>query len=186
MSNDLPDDFRTDTVMPELIEVISSGDIEKKVAEVALKISKDYSNGDLVLVAALKGAFIFLADLARHLTIPTQIGFIGVSSYGEGTESSGHVRVTKELDATIEGKDVIIVEDIVDTGFTLQFIVAYLRSFNPRTLKICSLIDKSERRKVDVMVDYPCFEVPEGFLVGYGLDHAEDYRNLPAVYHLKL
>jgi hypoxanthine phosphoribosyltransferase len=186
VSNDLPDDSRTDMVMSELIEILSSTEIENKVSDVALRISEDYRDGDLVLVGALKGAFIFLADLARRLTIPTQIGFVGVSSYGDATQSSGKIKITNELDTSIEGKDVIIVEDIVDTGLTLQFIVTYLQSFKPRTIKICSLIDKSERRKVDVEVDYACFEIPEGFLVGYGLDHAEYYRNLPAIYHLKL
>lgn len=177
---------RMEKVMSELIEILSSTDIEKKVTSLALTISNDYRNGDVVLVGALKGAFIFLADLARRLTIPAQIGFIGVSSYGAGTASSGNVTVTKELDADIEGKDVIVVEDIVDTGLTLQFIVRYLQTFNPGTIKICSMIDKRERRKVDVVVDYACHEVSEGFLVGYGLDHAENYRNLPAIYHLKI
>lgn len=182
----MPDDSRMDTIMPELIEVLSPADIENKLSDVALRISQDYKNGNLVLVGALKGAFMFMADLARCLTIPSQIGFVGVSSYGADTKSSGKIKVTKELDIDIEGKDVIIVEDIVDTGLTLTFIVKYLQSFNPRTIKICSLIDKRERREVDVVVDYACHEVSEGFLVGYGLDHAENYRNLPAIYHLKL
>ena len=172
--------------MSEMTEVISKADIEKKITEVAARISEDYKNRCLVLVGALKGAFIFMADLARCLDIPSQIGFIGVASYGAGTRSSGKIKVTKELDVDIEGKDVLIVEDIVDTGLTLQFIVDYLKAFNPGTLKICSLIDKRERREVDVVVDYVCHEVSEGFLVGYGLDHAEDYRNLSAIYHLKL
>ena len=173
-------------VMSELIEILSSTDIEEKIKNLAVTISNDYKKGGVVLVGALKGAFIFLADLARQLTITVQIGFIGVSSYGTGTDSSGTVAVTKELDIDIEGKDVIIVEDIVDTGLTLQFIVRYLQTFNPGTIRICSLIDKRERRKVDVEVDYSCHEVSEGFLVGYGLDHAENYRNLPAIYHLKI
>lgn len=172
--------------MPELIEILSSRDIEFKISEMASKISEDYKQGNLILVGALKGAFMFIADLARSLKIPSQIGFVGVSSYGSGTESSGKITVTKQLDIDIEGKDVLIIEDIVDTGLTLQFISNYLKSFNPRTLKICSLIDKRERREVDVVVDYACHEVSEGFLVGYGLDHDENYRNLPAIYHLKL
>lgn len=175
-----------DKVMSDLIEVLSCADIEKSVSGIALTISNNYKNKNLALVGVLKGAFIFLADLARCLTIPSQIGFVGFSSYGTGTESSGYIKITKELDIDIEGKDVILVEDIVDTGLTLQFIVGYLQSFNPETIKICSLIDKRERRKVDVVVDYACHTVSEGFLVGYGLDHAENYRNLPAIYHLKL
>jgi hypoxanthine phosphoribosyltransferase len=167
--------------MPELTEVFSSGDIERKISELALKISEDYGQGNLILVGALKGAFMFVADLARSLKIPTQIGFVGVSSYGSGTVSTGIITVTKSLDIDIEGKDVLIVEDIVDTGRTLRFIYDYLKSFRPRTLKICSLIDKRERREVDVVVDYACLEVPGGFLVGYGLDHDENYRNLPAI-----
>jgi hypoxanthine phosphoribosyltransferase len=172
--------------MSEMTEVLSKADIEKRIIEVAAKISEDYQKGNLVLVGALKGVFIFLADLARQLDIPAQIGFIGVSSYGSGTQSSGKIKVTKELDVSVEGKDVLIVEDIVDTGLTLHFIIEYLKSYNPRTVKVCSLIDKRERRKIDVVVDYVCHEVSQGFLVGYGLDHAEDYRNLPAIYHLKL
>jgi hypoxanthine phosphoribosyltransferase len=179
-------DVQMDVSMQELIEILSSRDIELKISEMASKISEDYKQGNLILVGALKGAFIFIADLARSLKIPSQIGFVGVSSYGSGTESSRKITVTKQLDIDIEGKDVLIVEDIVDTGWTLQFISNYLKSFSPRTLKICSLIDKSERREVNVVVDYACHKVSEGFLVGYGLDHNENYRNLPAIYHLKL
>jgi hypoxanthine phosphoribosyltransferase len=172
--------------MPELTEILSSKDIERKISGMASKISGDYRQGNLVLVGALKGAFMFVADLARSLEIPSQIGFVGVSSYGAGTESSGKITVTKKLDVDIKGKDVLIVEDIVDTGRTLQFIVSYLKSFNPKSIKACSLIDKKERREVDIVVDYACHEVSDGFLVGYGLDHDENYRNLPAIYHLKL
>ncbi len=172
--------------MPELIEVLSKFEIERKVFSVAQTISEEYKESDLVLIGALKGSFMFLADLARSISIPTQIGFVGVSSYGSETESSGVVKVTKKLDLKITGKEVLIVEDIVDTGLTLQFIIKYLQSFKPGTIKVCSLIDKIERRKVDVDVDYACHKIPEGFLVGYGMDYAEDYRNLPAIYHLKL
>lgn len=171
--------------MPEFIEVISADEIKKSTSDLAKKISTDYKGSDLVLIGALKGAFIFLADLARALDIPTQIGFVGVSSYGSGTETSGSVSLNRELDIPVKDKHVIIVEDIIDTGLTLKYIVNYIKSFNPRTVKVCSLIDKSERRKVDVAVDYACHRISEGFLVGYGLDHAENYRNLPAVYHLK-
>ena len=172
--------------MPELIEVLSKSEIERKVLSVAQTISDDYKGSNLVLVGALKGSFLFLADLARSISIPTQIGFVGVSSYSSGTESSGVIKVTQELDIDITDKEVLIIEDIVDTGLTLKFIIDYLQSFNPGTVKVCSLIDKSERRKIDVDVDYACHKIPEGFLVGYGMDYAEDYRNLPAIYHLKL
>ncbi len=172
-------------IMPELIEVLSATEIEQKISDIAKIISKDFQNSELVLIGALKGAFIFLADLARSLNIPSQIGFVGVSSYGSDTETSGVIKLTKELDVSIKNKDVIIVEDIVDTGLTLEFIIDYLKACGPKSVKVCTLIDKSERRMVDVKVDYACHRVPEGFLVGYGLDHAEDYRNLPAIYHLK-
>lgn len=186
VNNDTPVTLRMDSFMPELIKILSDADIERRVSAVAMAISQDYAGKEPVFVGVLKGAFIFLADLVRHLTLPNQIGFVGVSSYGSGTESSGSIHVYHELDIDIEGKDVIIVEDIVDTGLTLAFIVGYLRSFHPGTIKICSLIDKRERRKVDVVVDYACHEIADGFLVGYGLDHAEYHRNLPAIYHLKL
>ena len=172
--------------MSELIEILSKSDIERKVTSIGKIISEEYKDSNLVLIGALKGSFMFLADLARSISVPTQIGFVGVSSYGSGTESSGTIKVTKELDLDITGKAVLIVEDIVDTGLTLQFIVEYLQSYNPESIKICSLIDKNERRKVDVDVDYACHKISEGFLVGYGMDYSEDYRNLAAIYHLKL
>lgn len=172
--------------MSELIEILSKADIEEKVSALGRQISEEHKDGSLTLIGALKGSFVFLADLARAINVPVQIGFIGVSSYGSGSETSGRIQITKELDVNIENNDVLIVEDIVDTGLTLQFIIDYLQSFNPGMVKVCSLIDKSERRKVDVDVDYACYKIPEGFLVGYGLDYNEDYRNLPAIYHLKL
>lgn len=172
--------------MAELIEVFSETEIKEKVFNLAKIISKDYKNSNLVLIGVLKGSFIFLADIARMISLPSQIGFVGVSSYGSETETSGTIKITKKLDLDIENKDVLIVEDIVDTGLTLQFIIKYLQLFKPKNIKVCSLIDKSERRKVDINVDYACHKIPEGFLVGYGLDHAQNYRNLPAIYHLKL
>lgn len=172
--------------MPELKEILSRETISDMVNRMAFKISEDYRTGELVLVGTLKGAFMFVADLARSLDIPSQIGFIGISSYGSDTESSGKITVTKKLDVDIKGKDVLVVEDIVDTGYTLQFAVDYLRTFSPGTLKVCTLIDKKERRQIDVAVDYVCHEVSEGFLVGYGLDYNENYRGLASIYHLKL
>lgn len=138
------------------------------------------------MVGALKGAFIFMADLARAITVPVQIGFLGVSSYGKSAESSGTATITKELDLDVSGKDVLVVEDIVDTGLTLGFIMDYLKSKGARSVKVCAFLDKKERRAKEVRVDYACHVIPEGFLVGYGLDYAENYRNLPGIYHLEM
>ncbi|RPJ16376.1 MAG: hypoxanthine phosphoribosyltransferase [Desulfobacteraceae bacterium] len=172
--------------MRELVPVLTKGEIDKKVAEVALKISDDYKGRDLVLVGILKGAFVFMSDLMRCLTVPVQLDFVCASSYGSGTTTSGTIRLTKELGIDIKGRDVLIVEDIVDTGFTLAYLVDYLKSFSPASVKICALLDKRERRGVEIMIDYSCLVVEGGFLVGYGLDYAEDYRNLPEIFHLKL
>ncbi len=173
--------------MPELIPVLRKDSIDKMVAEVAHKISSDYKDRELVLIGVLKGAFIFLADLARHLTIPVKIDFVRVASYGSGTSSSGNIRLTKEIEIDIKNKDVLIVEDIVDTGLTLAYLIDYLNSFGPNTVKICSLLDKSERRKTEIKIDYACHVVEKGlgFIVGYGIDYNEDYRHLPDIYHLK-
>ena len=172
--------------MPELIPVLKKDDIDKIITDVAHKISYDYQDRDLVVVGILKGAFIFLADLVRRLTIPVKIDFAGISSYGSNTSSSGKIRLTKEIDTDIKGKDVLIIEDIVDTGLTLSYMVDYIKSFKPKTVKICSLIDKQERRKIKINVDYACHVVKKGFLVGYGIDYAENYRNLPEIFCLKL
>ncbi|BCS98417.1 hypoxanthine phosphoribosyltransferase [Desulfoluna limicola] len=172
--------------MSELIEVLSKEDIARSITEVAEVISHDYRDGNLALVCALKGAFIFMADLAREISVPVQLGFLGVSSYGKSSESSGKATVTKDLDLDVTGMDVLVVEDIVDTGLTLGFIMDYLKSRGARSVKVCTLLDKKERRAMDVQVDYACHVIPEGFLVGYGLDYAENYRNLPGIYHLKM
>jgi len=165
--------------------VIKEEEIKEKVKEIANKISEDYKDVDeLILIGVLKGAFIFLADLVREIKIPTKIDFIKVSSYGTSTESSGVVRI--ELDTTIDitNKDVIIVEDILDTGLTLKYIKELFLSRNPKSLKIAVLLDKIERRKVDIKADYIGFIVPDKFLVGYGLDFSEKYRYLPYVMEL--
>jgi hypoxanthine phosphoribosyltransferase len=172
--------------MRELIPVLTKDAIQKKVAEVALKISEDYKGKDLVLVGILKGAFVFMSDLMRCLSVPVKLDFVCASSYGAGTATSGSIRLTKELSADIKGKDLLIVEDIVDTGLTLAYLVDYLKSFGPATVKICAMIDKRERRRAEIKIDYSCHVVEEGFLVGYGLDYAEEFRNLPEIYHLKL
>lgn len=162
--------------------VLSQEEIARKIKELAEKIDKDYNEEPLILIGTLKGAFIFLADLVRHLKNPNvQIDFVRVKSYGMSDTSSGKVEITKEFEVSLEGKNVILVEDIVDTGITLEFLYNYIKSFNPKTLKICALIDKKERRKVEVPIDYVGFEIEKGFLVGYGLDFAEKFRHLPEI-----
>ncbi len=162
--------------------VISQEEIEQKIKELAEKIDKDYNEEPIILIGTLKGAFIFLADLVRNLKNPNvQIDFVRVKSYGMSDTSSGKVEITKEFEFSLEGKNVILVEDIVDTGITLEFLYNYIKSFNPKTLRICALIDKKERRKVEVPLDYVGFEIERGFLVGYGLDFAEKFRHLPDI-----
>jgi len=172
--------------MRELVPVLTKDDIDKKVAEVARKISDDYKGRELVLVGILKGAFVFMSDLMRSLAVPVKLDFVCAYSYGTGTTTSGNIKLTKEIGLDIKGKDVLIIEDIVDTGLTLAYIIDYLESFGPASVKVCALLDKRERRKVEIKIDYTCHVVEEGFLVGYGLDRAEEYRNLPEIYHLKL
>lgn len=171
--------------MPKFIPILKKDEIDKLINETARKISSDYEGSELVLIGVLKGAFVFLADLARCLTIPVKIDFVRVSSYGSATVSSENIHLTKEIEIDIKNKDVLIVEDIVDTGLTLTFLVDYLKSFNPKSIGICAMLDKLERRKVDVKVDYVCHVIKDGFVVGYGIDYAEDYRNLPEIYCLK-
>jgi len=172
--------------MPELIPVLNKNDIDNMVARVARKISSDYQDHELILIGILKGAFVFLSDLVRHITIPVKLVFLRVCSYGSGVSSSGNIRLIKEIEMDVNNKDVLLVEDIVDTGLTLSYLIDYLKTFNPKTVKICALINKHERRDTNVKIDYACHEVTEGFLVGYGLDYNEDYRNLAGIYHLKL
>lgn len=172
--------------MPELVPVLKKDDIKKMVASVAHRISSDYKDRELVLIGVLKGAFVFLSDLARRLTIPVKIDFVNASSYGSDTTSSGEIHLSREIDIDVKDKDVLIVEDIVDTGLTLTYLIDYLKSLGPRSVKVCALIDKHERRKTKCNLDYSCHEVDKGFLVGYGLDYSEDYRHLPDIYHLKL
>lgn len=155
------------------------------VKELAGKISKDYSGRELVIVGVLNGVVFFFADLVRRITIPSKIDFIRAASYGSDTSSTGSVRLTKDLELPIEDKSVIVVEDIVDTGLTLSKIVEVLRERGPESIKICALIDKLERRDKEVTIDYCGFQVPEGFLVGYGLDYDEQYRCLPDIYTLR-
>ncbi len=171
--------------MPEFIPLISRSEIDKKIKKIGEHISADYNNKNLVLVGVLKGSFIFLADLTRQITIDHEIDLIGASSY-EGASSTGQIVFTKQPDLELEGRDILLVEDIVDTGNTLIKIVEFTKLLNPKSIKICTLIDKRERREVEINVDYSCFSLEKGFIVGYGLDYDEKYRNLPAIYDLKL
>jgi len=159
--------------------------LAERVRELAAEISRDYAGRDLVLVGVLKGAVFFLSDLMRALEIPVEVDFMAVASYGSATKSSGVVRILKDLDAAIEGRDVLIVEDIVDSGLTLQYLLRNLAARNPRSLEVCALLVKPERRKVDLPTRYVGFEIPNRFAIGYGLDHGERYRNLPFVASLR-
>ena len=170
--------------MPKFIPLISELEISRQVKKIGRKISKDYKNKDLVLVGILKGSFIFLSDLTRQISIDHEIDLIGASSY-KGTSSTGQIIFTKQPDLELENRDILLVEDIVDTGNTLFKIIEFVQLLNPRSIKICSLIDKHERREVQIKVDYSCFLLDKGFIVGYGLDYNEKYRNLPAIYDLK-
>ncbi|MDH3289465.1 MAG: hypoxanthine phosphoribosyltransferase [Gemmatimonadota bacterium] len=161
--------------------LISEADIQRRVRELAAEISNDYAGEPVTLVGVLKGAFIFLADLSRHLTMPRSIEFMAVSSYGMGTTSSGAVRVLMDLRRSIEGRHVLVVEDIVDTGLTLHYLLELLSTRDPASLKTCALVRKKERHEVDVKVDYLGFDIPNVWVVGYGLDHAEDLRALPYI-----
>jgi len=165
--------------------LINEDEIREKVKELGKAITEDYKNKDLMIIGILKGCVIFLSDLVREIDLPLTMYFMVVSSYGSSTKSSGVVRIIKDLEKDITGKDVLIVEDIVDTGLTLNYIVDYLKSRNARSVKICTLLDKPERRKAEVDLEYVGFHIPDEFVVGYGLDYAEAYRNLPFVCVLK-
>ena len=155
--------------------------LAQRVRELAAEITRDYSGRDLLLVGVLKGAVFFLSDLMRHLEIPVEVDFMAVASYGSATRSSGVVRILKDLDAVIEGRDVLIVEDIVDSGLTLQYLLRNLAGRDPRSLEVCALLVKPERQKVELPTRYVGFEIPNRFAIGYGLDYDERYRNLPYV-----
>ncbi|MFA5867913.1 MAG: hypoxanthine phosphoribosyltransferase [Actinomycetota bacterium] len=165
--------------------LISQSELKARVAELAAEISRDYKGKDLVLIGILKGAFIFLADLCRQLTIPASFDFIAVSSYGSGTRSGGIVRILKDLDTDITGKDVVIVEDIIDSGLTLNYLHKSLRARNPSSLEICALLRKPEMDRVKLDAKYIGFSIPSDFVVGYGLDYAGKYRNLPHIVRLR-
>ena len=164
--------------------ILSREEIARKVQELAKQIDRDYAGQDLLLLGVLKGAFIFLADLARALEVSVEVDFVRLISYVAGTETSGEVHITKDVELPIKDRHVLVVEDIVDVGLTLDFLLGHLASHNPASLKVCCLIDKLERRQVEVPLDYVGFTVEKGFLVGYGLDCGQKFRNLPEVYEI--
>ncbi|MFZ5650405.1 MAG: hypoxanthine phosphoribosyltransferase [Bacillota bacterium] len=165
--------------------LLTEEEITAKVKELAARISEDYRGQGILVIGILKGAVIFLADLVRNITVPVNIDFMAVSSYGKASESSGVVQIIKDLDQNIEGRNVIVVEDIVDSGLTLKYLLENLSTRRPASLKICTLLDKPSRRKTDVTPDYNGFTIPDEFVVGYGLDYAEKYRNLKNIGVLK-
>ena len=169
--------------MEEKIRVlISEEDVNKKISEVASQISRDYEGKEVHLICILKGGVFFSCELAKRLTIPVSLDFMSVSSYGAGTKSSGVVKIIKDLDEPLEGKHVVIVEDIIDSGRTLSYLLEILKKRGPKDIRLCTLLDKPERRvKKQVKVDYTCFTIPDEFVVGYGLDYDQKYRNLPYI-----
>ena len=161
--------------------LIDEETLAARVAELGTEVSADYEGRDLLLIGVLKGAVFFMADLMRHLTVACEVDFMAISSYGDATDSSGIVRILKDLDISIEGRDVLVVEDIIDSGLTLSYLMRNLESREPASLEVCALLTKPSRREIDVRVRYVGFEIPNKFVVGYGLDFAERYRNLPYV-----
>ncbi len=171
--------------MPELIPLLTENEIAQRVTELADRISNDYRDRRVVLVGILKGAFVFLADLIRKLSIPAEVDFIWISSYGMSDASSGDIKIRQDVTLDLEGKDVILVEDIIDSGITIQKILPRFKNLGAKSVKVCAFIDKLERRETDFTPDYTGYRVPRGFLVGYGLDYAEQYRYLPGIYEVK-
>ena len=161
--------------------LIEQEPLQQRIAELGAEISQEYENRDLLLVGVLKGAVFFMADLMRELTVPCEIDFMAISSYGAATDSSGVVRILKDLDTNIAGRDVLVVEDIIDSGLTLSYLMRSLKARKPASLEICALLTKPERREIEVPVKFVGFEIPNKFVIGYGLDFAERYRNLPYV-----
>ncbi len=168
---------RLEVLLPEAV-------IQARIGELAAKINHDYAGKELLVVGILRGAFIFLADLVRRLEMPVVVDFVAVSSYGQATRSSGVVRIMKDVDESVSGRQLLLVEDIVDTGLTLKYLSDYLRAKQPADLRICTLLDKLDRRQVDIKPDYNGFTIPDRYVVGYGLDSGQHYRNLPGIYIL--
>ncbi|NCB92121.1 MAG: hypoxanthine phosphoribosyltransferase [Clostridia bacterium] len=168
--------------MSDKISVLISEDkVNQKIEEIAAQISKEYEGKSVHLICILKGSVFFSCELAKRITVPVTLDFMSVSSYGDDTKSSGVVKIIKDLDEPLEGKDVLIVEDIIDSGRTLSYLIEILKKRNPASMKLCTLLDKPERRVKKVDVDYTCFNIPDEFVVGYGLDYAQKYRNLPYI-----
>ena len=161
--------------------LIDEDRLQARIRELGRELSEDYAGRELLLVGVLKGAVFFMADLMRHITVPCEVDFMAISSYGASTDSSGVVRILKDLDINIEGRDVLVVEDIIDSGLTLSYLMRNLEAREPASLEICALLTKPDRREMDVPVRYIGFEIPDRFVIGYGLDFAERYRNLPYV-----
>lgn len=168
--------------MSEKIRVLlSEEEVDTKIREIAAQISRDYEGKEIHLICVLKGGVFFTCELAKRITVPVSLDFMSVSSYGDDTKSSGVVRIVKDLDEPVKGKDVLIVEHIIDSGRTLSYLIDIIKGRGPKSVKLCTLLDKPERRVKDVKVDYVCFNIPDDFVVGYGLDYAQKYRNLPYI-----
>ncbi len=167
--------------MSSLRVLLTADQIRARIQEMGAEIDRDHPQGPVYLIGILKGACIFLADLARAMKTPARLEFVGISSYGRGKSSSGEVKLTKDLDVSVEGFDVVVVEDIVDSGITLSYLIQVFQQRRPKSLRVATLLDKPDRRQRPVKVDYAGFHIPDEFVVGYGLDYAEDYRNLPDV-----
>lgn len=165
--------------------LFSEEELDRRVSEIAAEINRDYAGKEPMLISVLRGSFVFMADLIRKIEVPCTVDFMSVSSYGRGTTSSGQVQITKDLSDDIEGKDIIVVEDILDSGNTLAYLLQLLQARKPASMKLCTLLDKPDRRVKEVHVDYTGFTIPDEFVVGYGLDYAEKYRNLPYIGILK-
>ncbi len=165
----------------EVKELISEAEVTERIRELGEQISKDYAGKELHVICILKGGVFFMCELVKHIAVPVTHDFMSVSSYGDKTVSSGRIKIIKDLDDSIEGKEVLIVEDIIDSGRTLHHLLQLLRARNPKSIRLCTLLDKPDRREVEVPVDYVGFSIPDLFVVGYGLDYAQHYRNLPYV-----
>ena len=161
--------------------LLTEEEVNARILEIGNKINEDYQGKEIHMICVLKGGVFFMCELAKRITVPVSFDFMSVSSYGDDTKSSGVVKIVKDLDQPLEGKDVIIVEDIIDSGRTLSYLIEILKQRKPASMRLCTLLDKPDRRERDVKVDYTCFEIPDKFVVGYGLDYAQKYRNLPYI-----